>query len=462
MPRETPRFQVGDTVETKIVYGRDRTENIWIQAKIDKYNPGDDTYDVTVKNPKSFNVRPKAVHVPSALIKNLYDPTYVDEITVQGYSKSEAFLGLEETGGDVEDALLFLHQLRRKDRKNHSESSTGGITESSRSGRSSNYSASISQTLPDLPPLPEKTLRPSPSQNSYRKTSFAEETTDDSVLTLDPKQDEFDYTVVFAAAPLGFEVHPCMNNRNGCVGKRLNRFSQDHVYKGSLILACNDIWLLGQTTVYIQQCILAETQHPPVTHTFRAKKWMRTKRARLLRRSLESKRAPRRGSNNIIDQWSGSDSCSRSSSLDLLTPHRRKSMPTPRVVVTRKAAPKRSSLPKKSKRHQQLRVYIEGGKTKFGITHLIVEINNKEQSTRTHNPTRTPIFGQSLIWEKFTLRERNCLALLTVKAMCKRQEMGQGVIRVPETVSSVTEHVELTNTEGAVIGNIDMKVTHIM
>ena len=69
---------------------------------------------------------------------------------------------------------------------------------------------------------------------SYRKTSFFDDVKEKRKITMRPRDDEFDYTVVFEAVPLGFEIHPCANNRNACVGKTLNEFSQENVYKGNI------------------------------------------------------------------------------------------------------------------------------------------------------------------------------------------------------------------------------------
>merc|ERR1711879_238472 len=196
----------------------------------------------------------------------------------EGYCREEIFTSLEQANGDLDDALLFLHRSDRSTmtRTNTSLSSKDGMSESHSASAPSSNSTSYSHSLEPLPETPparrEEPEPPKPSHHlmvkrlssQYRKTSFCDDVKNLGKITISPRKDEFDYTVVFNSVPLGFEIHPCASNRNGCIGKRLNDFSKENVYKGSLILACNDVWLLGQSTKLVQDCIKGEAKQTPV------------------------------------------------------------------------------------------------------------------------------------------------------------------------------------------------------
>ena len=71
------KYEVGDIVQTRIVYGRKDGPVRWILSEITTYNPADDTWDLRVLHPNRHHVLPRADHVPDMHIRK-YNP----EVTV--------------------------------------------------------------------------------------------------------------------------------------------------------------------------------------------------------------------------------------------------------------------------------------------------------------------------------------------------------------------------------------------
>ena len=63
------KYEVGDIVKTRIVYGRKDGQVRWILSEITTYNPADDTWDLRVLHPNHHNVIPLAVHVPDMHVR---------------------------------------------------------------------------------------------------------------------------------------------------------------------------------------------------------------------------------------------------------------------------------------------------------------------------------------------------------------------------------------------------------
>merc|ERR1712232_728005 len=186
-------------------------------------------------------------------------------------------------------------------------------------------------------------------------------------------------------------------------GKRLNDFSRKNVHKGSLILACNDIWLLGQTTRYINQCIKAEIQHTPVNMTFRAKKWMKSARARRLRKQLQKSRNKAKKKRKKIKQIPNT-------LLDMNT----------RINEIGRGV------------EETLRVFLGESEFSRDINQIAFEINSDRKET-------SDVRGSTLVWRAFDPSEGN---LLTCEAIGGNNAtvFAIGAVRIPgcnDTIETV-------------------------
>jgi len=93
-----------------------------------------------------------------------------------------------------------------------------------------------------------------------------------------PRDDEFDYSVVYNEADLGFEFHSTSSRKkaiNAIVGKRVTEFAVKNVFQGSLMLAVNNTWVVGMPSEKIAHICERGLRQLPCTVTFRGKKWMR-------------------------------------------------------------------------------------------------------------------------------------------------------------------------------------------
>jgi len=463
----------GDVVKIKL-------QEKWVEGFIDKSNAKDKSYSVSIQDYAAYNVDEQLHDISEDKIQPLFLTKDVEFLLAEGYNRQEVFQSLDSAHGDLDDALLYLHRHDRSEGISEQESCSlqrssemsGGPASNSTSQTSSGGlpSSSIKEFTPSVKQLEAEANRAAGNlqvqQHSisaaYRKTSFCDDVREKRKITMRPRDDEFDYTIVFQTIPLGFEIHPCANNKNACVGNTLNEFSQENVYKGSLILDCNDVWLLGQSTIYIQQCIKAEAQTLPISITFRAKKWMTSERARNLRLRLEKSRTkraksfvkPRKKVNTQkLHERSKTENYLSPSSCTMTSQHTRK------VVRVRLPPSQRRKRMKKVALHPELRLLIIGGKTEFGITHVTASIKNLETlTTKKYNPSRTPCFGENLSWEKF---KQEAVSSLSIKAMSQDKVVGIGKISIPILPCTINHSVELTSTTGITVGNLSVKVTHI-
>lgn len=93
-----------------------------------------------------------------------------------------------------------------------------------------------------------------------------------------PRNDEFDYSVVYNEADLGFEFHSSAKKKraiNAIVGKRVTEHAVRHIFQGSLMLAVNNTWVVGMASTQIVEICEKALRQLPCTVTFRGKKWMR-------------------------------------------------------------------------------------------------------------------------------------------------------------------------------------------
>jgi len=467
---EQLKYIRGDVVKIQL-------QEKWVEGFIDKCNAKDKSYSVTIQDYAAYNINEQLHDVKEDNIQPLFLTKDVEFLLAEGYNREEVFQSLDAANGDLDDALLYLHRHDRSEGiseqescslQRSSEMSSNSTSQPSSGGHPS--SSSIKEFTPSAKQLEAEASRSSNSLQvhsisaAYRKTSFCDDVREKKKITMRPREDEFDYTIVFQTIPLGFEIHPCANNKNACVGNTLNEFSQENVYKGSLILDCNDVWLLGQSTVYIQQCIKAEAQTLPISITFRAKKWMTSERARNLRLRLEKSRTkkakslsfvkPRKKVNmHKVHERSKTENYLSPSSCTMTSQHTRK------VVRVRLPPSQRRKRMKKVSLNPELRLLIIGGKTEFGITHVTASIKNLETlTTKKYNPTRTPCFGENLTWEKF---KQEAVSSLSIKAMSQDKVVGIGKISIPILPCTINHSVELTSTTGLTVGNLSVKVTHI-
>jgi len=479
---EKLKYSKGDVV--KINIKNDSPEGMTVEGFVDTVNTEDGSYDISIPDFATHGIEEKLNAVKEESMQPLFLTKDVQFLLSEGYSREEVFQSLDACNGDLDDALLFLH---RNDTRNATLRSEGISEDFShqRSSENCNYSkASNSTSQPSTSTSSVKEFKPSVKQlelssksraNSrtpsngnpltvpratatYRKTSFCDDVLERGKLTLQPREDEFDYTVVFNEVPLGIEIHPCGNNRNACIGKTLNQFSKENVYKGSLILGCNDIWLLGQSTLYIQQCIKAEAQTTPVTISFRAKKWMTSQRARNLRAKLEKSRIKR--ANSLCHQKKNTKAHDhdRSKSDHFLSPrYCNKASTAPKIIRTR-VPPSQRRKAKEIKIDPELRLFIIGGKFEFGITHVEAVLKNSTTlNTKKNKISRTPVIGESLTWPQF---HQEADSSLTVKAMSHDKVIATGRISVPILPCTIKQSVDLYGN-GLLIGKLNVRVTHI-
>jgi len=91
-----------------------------------------------------------------------------------------------------------------------------------------------------------------------------------------PKRSEFDYQVVFHKQPLGLELEPASQDRNAIVSGFTSDFAAKNVHIDSLLIACNNVWLISKSIRTIESVIVGKCETPPVTLRFRAKRWMKS------------------------------------------------------------------------------------------------------------------------------------------------------------------------------------------
>lgn len=484
------KYSRGDVIKVRITSENPEHE-VWVEAFVELSNSEDKSYNVQIPDHLNLGVDERMHNIQESIMRPLFLTKDVEFLLAEGYNREEVFQSLDNANGDLDDALLFLHRYDRlrsttcegerlrsttcegeseKESSAHQRSSELSHLQNATSQPSSSSSSFIKEFAPSRKQIEQSNRPPSiatPLMNvpevsaCYRKTSFFDDVKAKRKITIRPRDDEFDYTVVFEKVPLGFEIHPAANNRNACIGKTLNRFSQENVYKGSLILDCNDVWLLGQSSVYIQQCIKAECQMTPVTITFRAKKWMTSERARNLRKHLESSRTKRAKSFSHMKKKSVAKRRGRAKTENFLSPRtctRSPDRPSPKVVRTRLPPSERKKL-KRMKISPELRLFILGGQTEFGVTHVEANITNmKSLITKKYRPNRMSCFAESLIWENFKQESETSL---TVKAMSEEKVVGIGSISIPILPCTINHSVDLLDKYGSTVGVLNVRVTHI-
>lgn len=108
------------------------------------------------------------------------------------------------------------------------------------------------------------------------------------------KANEFDYEVEFRTNSLGLQLASGKSGKNAVVKNITSDYAASHVYKGSLLVSVNDIWLIQKSLQRIENIIVRETAKPPVTLRFRAKKRVRDNAASSVSsfRSFNSRHAP--------------------------------------------------------------------------------------------------------------------------------------------------------------------------
>jgi len=144
-------------------------------------------------------------------------------------------------------------------------------------------------SAPSSPPIDimpdDAIMPPSPAQGASPKprTSTLIQNPDQCHMAMvrrsQPRDDEFDYSVVYNEADLGFEFHSSAKKKrsaiNAIVGKRVTEHAVRHIYQGSLMLAVNNTWVVGMPSTQIVEICEKALRQLPCTVTFRGKKWMR-------------------------------------------------------------------------------------------------------------------------------------------------------------------------------------------
>jgi len=215
-----------------------KKEETWVKARVTSYNARKNTYSLSYLQSElqALPINPTALQVPAALIR--FNPAPKQSKMEVDISRLD-YGGMEAPCDDEIDEPI-------------DEESTSPLNSRSDSGSES------------------------PHKMKENDEALSENKDDISEASFEPKAGEFDYSVQFEKAPLGFNFCPFKNEINACVGKRFNEYSKKHVHKGSLILAVNDRWLLGESTEYIQNTILSESKQSPIVMTFRAKEGMKS------------------------------------------------------------------------------------------------------------------------------------------------------------------------------------------
>lgn len=271
-------YDTNETVETKIIFNSkgkpQKGVEIWIEARIEKFNPSDNTYDIQVLHPTKHRVRPRAVHVPFGFLRKMVHSEGLQTIISVGFSESLAREALDMAGGNLDLALSCI------------------CDEQDLKGQKSKYKRQISNgALPDVQPvniacgntihMPTniacgRTMRQAPGRSVSSSLPRGRSLTPPirtGVKAASPKKNEFDYTVTWYSSDLGFDILAAKNGRNAMVGSRHTPFAKENLYAGSLILEVGDTWVVGKSTQEIER--FCKQVSGSVTIRFRGKSWMK-------------------------------------------------------------------------------------------------------------------------------------------------------------------------------------------
>lgn len=259
----TSHFTVGEVVETKIVFtargGRKNSEH-WIDAKITKYNPADGTYDIFVVDSSKHRVNPHAIHVPPSFLRKVVNNDDLSTIIAMGFPKEVAAQYLEMARGNLDLALSCLYDEHQDQIPDQNPQQSNSRKNNSKKNFRRQVSSVYASQGDKMTKAPELTMA-QPVSHSKKGSSL--------------KPDEFDYVVTFTEPELGFDIRAAKNKKNAIVGGRSSMFAHEHVFSGSLLVACGDIWFVGKSTDEIKKIILNAIKTPPVTLRFRGKMWMK-------------------------------------------------------------------------------------------------------------------------------------------------------------------------------------------
>jgi len=293
--RTRQKYNIGETVETRIVFQKRSNREAWVTARISKYNHEDNTWDIEVLEPKRHRVHPVAIHVPDHFIRK-YQPkemnnqgfpvggvsmvnesesdflpelpdedfqpppppisppapgspisaasfaqdavqaAKISSIVAAGFTREVAIEALKAAMGDVDFALALLVETNQS---SHSPD---------RAGRSNTPRRSNTEKTWDSPPSP-------------------------AARGFEPKEDEFDYQMLFPAPRFGFEIAGSSNGKNAIVRACLSDFAIDNVIPCSLIIMVQDTLVIGKQLTEIQDLMKEAMQKESrVKLRFRSKK----------------------------------------------------------------------------------------------------------------------------------------------------------------------------------------------
>jgi len=272
-------FAIGELAETKIVFGAKTGMEVWIEARIINYNSEDNTYDIDVMNAEKHKVNPRAIHVPVDYIRKMIKESDISQMVNMGYDYNLARQSLINANGNLNLAVSNLIDQNIMPTSTNSQKKLV-------SKESKVFEDPSAPSSPPIDIMPDDAIMPpSPAQGASPKpqTSAPIQNPDQCHMAMvrrsQPRDDEFDYSVVYNEADLGFEFHSSAKKKrsaiNAIVGKRVTEHAVRHIYQGSLMLAVNNTWVVGMPSTQIVEICEKALRQLPCTVTFRGKKWMR-------------------------------------------------------------------------------------------------------------------------------------------------------------------------------------------
>jgi len=270
-------FAIGELAETKIVFGAKQGGAIWIEARIVGYNVEDDTYDIDVKNAEKHRVNPRAIHVPTSYIRKRIKESDIAQMLQMGYDYDVARKYLSNANGNINLALSNLIDQNKLPTSSNQRKKLV-------SKESKVFEDPSAPSSPPIDQMPADAIIANTQANDIAKppSSPPAQNPDQCHMAMirrsEPRQDEFDYAIVYNEADLGFEFHSTSSRKKGInaiVGKRVTEHAVKNIFQGSLMLAVNDTWVVGMKSNKIEQICEKALRQLPCTVTFRGKKWMR-------------------------------------------------------------------------------------------------------------------------------------------------------------------------------------------